>query len=90
LALPSIVAGAIMSWARALGEFGATITFAGNLAGRTETMPLAVYTAMQTDLDAAVALAVLLVVFAFALLLGLRAAPWAVSIGGGRARREGR
>ncbi|MGH7583126.1 MAG: ABC transporter permease, partial [Gemmatimonadales bacterium] len=51
LALPSIVAGAIMSWARALGEFGATITFAGNLAGRTETMPLAVYTAMQTDLD---------------------------------------
>ena len=52
----------------------ATITFAGNLPGRTQTMPLAVYVAMQTDLEAAIALAVLLVAAAFALLFGLRAA----------------
>ena len=55
LALPSLLAGAAMTWARALGEFGATITFAGNMPGVTQTMPLAVYLALQTDLDAAVA-----------------------------------
>ncbi len=60
LALPSLLGGAAMSWARALGEFGATITFAGNLPGVTQTMPLAVYLALQTDLEAAVALSVLL------------------------------
>jgi molybdate transport system permease protein len=75
LSLPSLVAGAAMAWARALGEFGATITFAGNLAGRTQTMPLAVYVRLQTDLDAAVALSVVLVAVAFALLLGLQLAP---------------
>jgi molybdate transport system permease protein len=72
LALPSVLAGAAMSWARALGEFGATITFAGSLAGRTETMPLAVYAALQSDLDAAVALSVLLLVLSFTVLLSLR------------------
>ena len=86
LALPSVLAGAAMSWARALGEFGATITFAGNLPGTTQTMPLAVYTALQSDLDAAVALSVLLVVLSFAILLGLRFAPWGASVGGAGAR----
>lgn len=75
LAAPSVLAGVAMGWARALGEFGATITFAGNLPGTTQTMPLAVYVALQSDLDAAVALSVLLLVMAFALLVGLRAAP---------------
>jgi molybdate transport system permease protein len=76
LALPSVIAGIAMSWARALGEFGATITFAGNLPGRTQTMPLAVYNALETDLDAAVALSVLLVILSFTILLGLRLLPW--------------
>ena len=75
LAAPSLVAGIAMSCARALGEFGATITFAGNLPGTTQTMPLAVYIALQSDLDAAVVLSVLLLVMAFGLLLGLRSAP---------------
>ena len=75
LAAPSLVAGIAMSCARALGEFGATITFAGNLQGTTQTMPLAVYVALQSDLDAAVVLSVLLLVMAFGLLLGLRSAP---------------
>jgi molybdate transport system permease protein len=75
LARPAIVAGLAMSAARALGEFGATITFAGNLPGSTQTMPLAVYVALQSDLDAAVVLSVLLLVMAFGLLLGLRSAP---------------
>lgn len=75
LAAPSLLAGLAMSGARALGEFGATITFAGNLPGTTQTMPLAVYVALQTDLDAAVVLSVLLLVMAFGLLLGLRSAP---------------
>ena len=70
LALPSLLAGAAMSWARALGEFGATITFAGNLPGITQTMPLAVYIALQSDLDAAIALSVLLLAVSVAVLLG--------------------
>ena len=61
-----------MSWARAVGEFGATILFAGNLTGRTQTMPLAVYTAMESDLRAAQALSIILVVAAFVLLFILR------------------
>jgi molybdate transport system permease protein len=75
LARRSLVAGAAMSCARALGEFGATITFAGNLPGSTQTMPLAVYVALQSDLDSALVLSVLLLVMAFGLLLGLRSAP---------------
>jgi molybdate transport system permease protein len=75
LALPAVLAGVAMSCARSLGEFGATITFAGNLPGTTQTMPLAVYVALQSDLDAAVVLSVLLLVMAFGLLLGLRSAP---------------
>jgi molybdate transport system permease protein len=72
LSLSSLVAGTVMTWARALGEFGATITFAGNLPGRTQTMPLAVYVALQSDLEAAVALSVVLVLVSFGLLLTLR------------------
>jgi molybdate transport system permease protein len=72
LARPGLVAGAAMAWARALGEFGATLMFAGNLQGRTQTLPLAIYTALESDLRAAQSLSVLLVVVAFALLLLLR------------------
>lgn len=75
LAAPSLLAGVAMSGARALGEFGATITFAGNLPGTTQTMPLAVYVALQSDVDSAVVLSVLLLAMAVGLLLGLRAAP---------------
>lgn len=74
LTLPSLTAGAVMACARALGEFGATITFAGNLPGVTQTMPLAVYVAFQSDLEAAIVLSVLLMILSFGLLLGLRAA----------------
>jgi molybdate transport system permease protein len=73
LALPSLLAGAAMSWARALGEFGATITFAGNLPGVTQTMPLAVYLALQSDLEAAIALSVLLLAVSIVVLLLVRA-----------------
>src|SRR6185437_8505390 len=62
LVAPGVAAGAVLCWARALGEFGATITFAGNYPGRTQTMPLAVYLALETDLDAAVVLSLLLLV----------------------------
>jgi molybdate transport system permease protein len=86
LAMPSLIAGAAMTAARALGEFGATITFAGNLPGVTQTMPLAVYLSLQSDLDAAVALALLLLAWSFALLLALRSAP-AFRMGGGDAGR---
>lgn len=74
LAAPSLIAGAAMAWARALGEFGATIMFAGNLPGVTQTMPLAVYLAAQTDLGGAVTLSILLVIFSFTCLLILRTA----------------
>jgi molybdate transport system permease protein len=73
LAMPSVLAGTAMSWARALGEFGATIAFAGSLPGVTRTMPLAVYAALQGDLESAVALSVLLLVVACILLITLRA-----------------
>jgi molybdate transport system permease protein len=77
LSVPALIAGAAMTWARALGEFGATITFAGNLPGRTQTMPLAVYIAMESDLDAAVTLAVILLLVSLGLLLTLRTLPFA-------------
>jgi molybdate transport system permease protein len=72
LVAPSLLAGAVLCWARALGEFGATITFAGNLPGRTQTMPLAVYVALERDPDAAVALSLVLLVVSIAVLVGLR------------------
>ena len=69
---PSLLAGAVLCWARALGEFGATITFAGNFPGTTQTMPLAVYNALETDPEAAVALSLVLLVVAVAILAALR------------------
>jgi molybdate transport system permease protein len=69
---PGVAAGAMLCWARALGEFGATITFAGNFPGRTQTMPLAVYLALEQDVDAAIVLSLLLLVVSVAVLAGLR------------------
>lgn len=69
---PSLVAGAVLCWARALGEFGATITFAGNLQGRTQTLPLAVFVALEEDRDAAIALSLVLVAVSLAVLVALR------------------
>jgi molybdate transport system permease protein len=74
LALPSLIAGVGMCWARALGEFGATITFAGNLAGSTRTVPLDVYLLLQENLDAAATLSLLLIVMAAVLLVAMRQA----------------
>ena len=72
MARNALLAGAIMTWSRSLGEFGATILFAGNLPGRTQTMPLAIYTALQTDVNVALALAAILLAISFALLVLLR------------------
>jgi molybdate transport system permease protein len=74
LALPSVIAGLAMCWARALGEFGATITFAGNMAGTTRTVPLDVYLRLHEDLDAATTLSLLLIVMAAVLLTAMRQA----------------
>ncbi len=65
IAFNGLVSGAIMAFARSLGEFGATIMFAGNFQGRTQTMPLAIYTAMQGNLDVALCLSLILVVISF-------------------------
>jgi molybdate transport system permease protein len=72
LVAPSVLAGAVLCWARALGEFGATITFAGNFPGRTQTMPLAVYLALESDPEAAIALSLVLLVVSVAVLALLR------------------
>ncbi|MER7251592.1 molybdate ABC transporter permease subunit [Kribbella sp. NPDC000426] len=69
---PGIVAGTVLCWARALGEFGATITFAGNFPGRTTTMPLAVYLALETDPDVAVVLSLVLLLVSVVVLASLR------------------
>ena len=69
---PSLVAGSVLCWARALGEFGATITFAGNFPGRTQTMPIAVYLALERDPEAAIALSLVLLAVSVAVLVGLR------------------
>lgn len=71
LSLSGVGTGAALSWARALGEFGATLMFAGNLQGRTQTLPLAIYSALETDLRPAKALSILLVAVALAVLLVL-------------------
>jgi molybdate transport system permease protein len=72
LVAPGIAAGAVLCWARALGEFGATITFAGNFPGRTQTMPLAVYLALETDLQAAIVLSLILLIVSVTILAALR------------------
>jgi molybdate transport system permease protein len=72
LVLPALAAGSALAWARALGEFGATITFAGNLPGTTQTLPLDVYLTLQNDPDAAVALSTLLLALSLVVLVAMR------------------
>jgi molybdate transport system permease protein len=73
LVRPSLLAGVVLCWARALGEFGATITFAGNLPGKTQTLPLFVYVTREgSNPDAAIVLSLVLVAVSFAVLLSLR------------------
>lgn len=73
---PALRAGTLLAWARALGEFGATITFAGNLGGRTQTLPLAVFVELQSDRDAAIALSLVLVAISLLVLLSMRDRWW--------------
>lgn len=75
---PSVMAGLVLTWARAFGEFGATITFAGNLTGRTQTLPLAVFVALESDRAVAVAISLLMVVVSLAVLIALRERWWKV------------
>ena len=72
VAAPALLGGAILCWARSLGEFGATIMFAGQFIGRTQTMPLAIYAALESDTDAAVGLSVMLLLVSFVLLVCFR------------------
>ncbi|MDD3977390.1 MAG: ABC transporter permease [Methanomicrobium sp.] len=72
IAWTGLVSGAILSFARALGEFGATIMFAGNFQGKTQTMPLAIYTTMQGSMDEAISLSIILVAISFAVILTVK------------------
>ncbi|MEV0230948.1 ABC transporter permease [Nonomuraea sp. NPDC050786] len=72
LIMPGVVAGAVLCWARALGEFGATITFAGNFPGTTRTMPLAVYLALESEPEAAIVLSLVLLTVSVVILASLR------------------
>jgi molybdate transport system permease protein len=72
LAVPSLIAGSALTWARALGEFGATITFAGNLQGRTQTMPLAVYVALESQPAGAITMSLVLLAISLLVLVLLR------------------
>ena len=77
LASSALAAGLVMTWARSLGEFGATIMFAGNVEGRTQTLPLVVYAEFQGgDLDASIAAAAILVIAAFGVLVAVRVFRW--------------
>ena len=67
-----MVAGAVLAWARALGEFGATITFAGNSPGSTQTMPLAIYLTLEGNPRRAMVLSLVLIAVSFGVLVGLR------------------
>ncbi len=69
---PALLSGIGLTWARALGEFGATITFAGNFPGITQTMPIAVYIASESDIDNSIALAVVLLAVSFGILFAVR------------------
>ena len=80
---PAMVSGAVLTWARALGEFGATITFAGSFPGTTRTMPLVTYLALETNPDRAVLLAMVLVAISFGVLVSLRGT-WLGAIGSQR------
>lgn len=79
---PAVASGVVLAWARALGEFGATITFAGNVPGRTQTMPLATYLALESDPDRALLLSLVMIAVSFGVLVGLRRR-WFSSLGGG-------
>jgi len=68
----ALLSGGVMTWARALGEFGATIIFAGNFPGRTQTMPLAIYIGFELDLDVALTLSIILIGFSFLALFMVR------------------
>jgi len=74
--MPSISAGLVLTWARALGEFGATVTFAGNLQGRTQTLPLAVFVALESNRDTAIALSLVMVLVSLTVLVVLRERWW--------------
>ncbi|HKJ56634.1 MAG TPA: ABC transporter permease [Nitriliruptoraceae bacterium] len=73
---PSLASGLVLTWARAFGEFGATVTFAGNLQGRTQTMPLAVFVALDGQRDAAVAMSLVMVIVSLVVLVALRGQWW--------------
>ncbi len=79
LITPGVAAGTVLAWARAMGEFGATVTFAGSFPGTTQTMPLAVYLALETDPEAAITLALLLLAVSVAVLTALRG-QWSGSV----------
>ncbi len=80
LAAPGVLAGAVLAWARALGEFGATITFAGSFPGTTRTMPLAVYNALNSDFDSAILLSLVLLTVSITVLAVLRER-WTAGLG---------
>ena len=73
---PAIRAGLVLAWARALGEFGATITFAGNLSGETQTLPLAVFLALEEDRDTAIAISLVLIAVSVVVLVTMRDRWW--------------
>jgi molybdate transport system permease protein len=78
LVLPSLAAGAMLAWARAIGEFGATVTFAGNLPGRTQTLPLATFLALESDLEQAILLSLLVLLPTVVLLAIVRGRGWSL------------
>jgi molybdate transport system permease protein len=69
---PALLAGFVLTWARAIGEFGATVAFAGNLQGTTQTLPLAVFVSLESDRDTAIAISLILVAVSLTVLIGLR------------------
>lgn len=69
---PSVLAAVVLAWARAFGEFGATVTFAGNFPGRTQTLPIAVYLALETNPETAIALSLVMMLVSVTVLLGMR------------------
>ncbi len=73
---PSLMAGLVLTWARAFGEFGATVTFAGNLQGRTQTLPLSVFVALESQRDTAVAISLVMVAVSLIVLIALRDRWW--------------
>jgi molybdate transport system permease protein len=76
LIYPALLSGVALTWARAFGEFGATITFAGNLQGRTQTLPLAVFVALESDRPTAIAISLLMMVISMTVLIALRDRWW--------------